>query len=132
MAPLPVLTVAHQRQALITAKQDDRVYGSLRDCLRGMVFLGTPHRGSSLAILGGILARIVNLVAARFGRLARTALIDYLRPDSKALSDLIERSCKQLDGLKIVSCVEQKPTLLFDENRVCTSQCQGSSTADGW
>ena len=73
--------------------------------------MGTPHRGSEIAKLGEILGRVLNIVMARLGNPARTDLIKYLQRDSRELLDVIIESRNQLQDIKILSCVEQKPVI---------------------
>jgi len=45
------------KQALVNAKLDETYHGVAQDTV-GVVFLGTPHRGSAMADLGSIAASI--------------------------------------------------------------------------
>ena len=46
---LLTLTISDLVQALILALEQQHRYGDIITCTRGIVFLGTPHRGAQLA-----------------------------------------------------------------------------------
>ena len=71
---------------------------------RGVIFLGTPHRGSGAATLGEVLAKIA------FLHQPNTGLLQSLRADSRTL----ERQCDEFvtisQNLSIVCVREEMPT----------------------
>jgi hypothetical protein len=73
----------------------------------GIVFLGTPHRGSSIASLGALVGRIINVFLV--AKSIRTDHLRYLEYESKALQDLTDSACNRLANIKIVSFYETKP-----------------------
>jgi hypothetical protein len=60
---------------------DKRNYGTLRDRIHGVVFLGTPHKGTSLASYGEMLVSIAKAVALG----PNGELISQIRENSKEL-----------------------------------------------
>ena len=72
----------------------------------GIIFLGTPHRGSPQANMGQI---IVNLAKIAFKK-PQKQLLETLKQDSYELDTLSEEFSNLHSALKIVSCYEQKET----------------------
>ncbi|KXX73339.1 Ankyrin repeat domain-containing protein 50 [Madurella mycetomatis] len=100
-------------EALIFAHEDNGVYGRLLKSVAGVVFLGTPHKGSNAATLGTLVGRIVNTFVAATSagfqtRLIRTDLLDYLSYDSKHLQDLGVSVRNRLADLAVVSFYESE------------------------
>jgi hypothetical protein len=58
----------------------------LLDSVKGILFIGTPHRGSAAASLGSICADM--LKAASLGRSTNTTLIKQLREGSNMLQEI--------------------------------------------
>lgn len=80
----------------------------------GIVFLGTPHRGSGTASLGNVVGTVVNgLIRSTSvglqGRTIRTDLLRHLESDSKALQELTESVRHRLADIQIVSFYETEP-----------------------
>ena len=73
----------------------------------GVIFLGTPHRGSSIATLGSVVGTIVNLPGLP-AKAVRTDLLDYLKPGSRYLQDLAISVRNRLAGLTVVSFYESE------------------------
>jgi hypothetical protein len=69
--------------------------------------MGTPHRGSSLALWGKMLASIVNAVP--LAPVVRHDLLKVLETTSKELEEISIQSVHRLSGLKIASVVECRP-----------------------
>jgi hypothetical protein len=81
-----------------------------RDLLRsisGVVFMGTPHRGSRAATPAGLLSRIINTVT--FGSAVRSDLIRTLHVSSVELETISRHATELLKGLSVVSFYEQRP-----------------------
>ena len=80
-------------------------YHSVAAAIKGVMFLGTPHRGSDIASWSKILGHIANV--PMLGSI-RTDLLEDLRPKSELLmtisSDFVERGA----GLSIFSIYERK------------------------
>lgn len=104
-------------QALVEAELMVR-YRSIRTSTVGIVFLATPHRGSSVANFGSIVASVVNLVTP-----GMRVFNDTLRDLKKGSSALFETSSKfanicagisihtfyETGGGPLVICVPQLP-----------------------
>jgi len=72
----------------------------------GVIFFGTPHRGSGVASLATMAARLLELTS--FSTSTNTQLSKDLEPDSRRLrfvSDSFQYRCARHE-LKIVSCYE--------------------------
>ncbi|KAM7192205.1 hypothetical protein V8F33_008479 [Rhypophila sp. PSN 637] len=85
------------KQALVTAHEEtsNPLNTTLLRSNAGIVFLGTPHRGSASGSLGSIVLRTDNL--------------ELLKTGSTALQDLSESVRDRLVDLKIVSFFETEP-----------------------
>jgi len=94
-------------QALVLAHEDDSTYGGVLKCVTGVIFLGTPHRGSRIAALGSVVGTIVNLPGLP-AKAVRTDLLDYLKPGSRHLQDLAISVRNRLAGLTVVSFYESE------------------------
>ena len=99
---MPSLTTVH-RQALVMANTR---FEHLKTATFGIIFLGTPHRGSPQAKLGQIVA---NLARISFTR-PQTQVLKLLESNSHELDALSEEFSELHATLKIVSCYEQKET----------------------
>lgn len=70
--------------------------------------MGTPHRGSGLASLGGILGALDGVVnLGGFGKSVRKGLVKDLKKNSKALTDISRSFIERAAYLRIVSFYEQ-------------------------
>lgn len=86
----------------------------LLQSVTGIVFFGTPHRGSGTANLGNLVGTMINtfLKAASAGlqtKIIRTDLLRHLESDSKALQELADSVRDRLGSLQIVSFYETEP-----------------------
>ncbi|KAF8857571.1 hypothetical protein BDZ45DRAFT_744234 [Acephala macrosclerotiorum] len=87
----PLVFIGHSlgglviKQALILA-QDETLYMSIYNSLRGVIFFGTPHQGSSLAAYATVLTRIPLIFANK----PSPKLLEALRRDSRALKKLTD------------------------------------------
>ncbi|KAB5551245.1 hypothetical protein GE09DRAFT_1204258 [Coniochaeta sp. 2T2.1] len=97
------------KQALVTAHEDDAVYGELLRSIAGVVFMGTPHRGSGFATKGSAIGKVVNLFT--LGEVIRTDLLGHLEYDAAPLLELTISVRNRLQNLKVVSCVERNRLL---------------------
>ncbi|KAL7808190.1 hypothetical protein V8C26DRAFT_423602 [Trichoderma gracile] len=68
---------------VVRGHEQDSFYGPLLDRIRGVIFLGTPHRGSDLAYWDSIGTRIVRV--ATLGLTTNTKLSKDLKVDSEML-----------------------------------------------
>ncbi|RYP15106.1 hypothetical protein DL765_005929 [Monosporascus sp. GIB2] len=86
--------------------QLDRCHDLLRSVC-GVVFMGTPHRGSRAAAPARLLSRIINV--ATLGSAVRSDLIRTLQVSSIELETISRHATELLKELTIVSFYEQKP-----------------------
>jgi hypothetical protein len=87
--------------------------------IRGVIFLGTPQRGSGVANIGAIAGRVINAcaMAASAGlqnQIVRRDLLDNLSFDSKALQDLSLSVRNRLLDMQVVSFYETEPLSPFN------------------
>ncbi|KAN0120203.1 ankyrin [Hyaloscypha variabilis] len=105
-ATRPIVFVCHSLGGIV-AKQALRIatnetpYNSIANCTRGIVFMGTPHRGSDLAFWGKILASI-----AKAAFLHPTKNITELQNNSSTLMDVSEDFRSIVGKYSIVSFYE--------------------------
>lgn len=111
-----VMLVTLSAQALVIAHEDnsDPTNQRLLQSMAGIVFFGTPHRGSDTAKLGNLVGTMINtfLKAASAGlqtKTIRTDLLRHLESDSKALQELADSVRDRLGSLQIVSFYETEP-----------------------
>jgi hypothetical protein len=79
----------------------------------GILFLSTPHRGSSQTQFPVVLTRIANVAlsgSSRFVGAMRSDLIKALEKDSKILKDISTDFRNQTRSIKIASFIEQSLT----------------------
>lgn len=87
------MNAANVVQALLISRGSAQQY--YKDILRstyGIVFMGTPHMGSSKASWGGPLTRISNIV-----RTTNKKIVDVLEPGSEMLTNLQQEFHTMLD-----------------------------------
>lgn len=82
----PNLTGAIAFQALIMAGPNPQ-YKDLRRSVSGVVFMGTPHRGTNTA---AIITKLIRVASIGFSSAVRTQLINGLVADCEMLMDLSE------------------------------------------
>ncbi|KAE8443477.1 hypothetical protein EG329_001874 [Mollisiaceae sp. DMI_Dod_QoI] len=110
----PIIFVCHSlgglvvKQALVFS-QMDKLYSDIRNSTYGIVFLATPHRGSSAANLASTLS---NIAVAAFPGI-QTQLLKALQTDSTVLGDLIDNFRHLASDFQIASFYELKPTSLI-------------------
>ncbi len=88
-------------------------YGKIQTAVAGIIFLGTPHRGSNVTRFPALLAKVANAVLSGTSRWAggfREDLIDSLRRESSQLHDISKDFMGIVRGLRIVSCIETATT----------------------
>jgi ankyrin repeat domain-containing protein 50 len=95
------------KQALVLASAQEDYYGELLGRIRGVVFMGTPHRGSRTAGPMLHLSNIINTFT--LGGAIRVDLLKALRVSSKSLEEISTLSLQSLEKLSIISFYEQKP-----------------------
>ncbi|KAH1339728.1 hypothetical protein KXX14_006904 [Aspergillus fumigatus] len=95
----PIVFVCHSLGGIIAKKEQEKV----QQAVYGILFLGTPHNGSSLAAMGKVLVNIVSAFS-----LIRTprALIGTLQKDSEVLLEITEDFLKRRRKVQLVSFYE--------------------------
>ena len=110
----PLIFIAHSlggiivKQALVWAHREPR-YRSIKDHTLGIVFFGTPHRGSGKASYGKTLAN----VAAGVMHKPKSKLIDTLQSNSDTLMRLTSEFKFEAPNIKIITFYETKPMGIF-------------------
>ncbi|KAK2678869.1 P-loop containing nucleoside triphosphate hydrolase [Fusarium oxysporum f. sp. vasinfectum] len=105
----PIIFVCHSfggivfKQAYVRAHEVER-YHELAKSTRGVLFFGTPHRGSGLASWGTMLSSI--LKTASLGTSTNTQLSRDLEPNSRDLDRISQSFKMKSSGLKIYSFYE--------------------------
>jgi len=94
-------------QALIDASLDPQ-YQPIRNATSGMVFLGTPHRGSAAADIGATVANVAAAAIPGFRILNRDLLKD-LRRNSHALAEISGNFSRICASINIHSFFETVP-----------------------
>ena len=110
----PLIFIAHSlggiivKQALVWAHREPQ-YQSIKDTTLGIVFFGTPHRGSDKANYGKILAN----VAAGVMHKPKSKLIDALRNNSDTLMTVTRQFKFDAPNIQILTFYETKPMSMF-------------------
>ncbi|CAI4213338.1 unnamed protein product [Parascedosporium putredinis] len=106
----PIIFIAHSlggiiaKQALFSASIE-RQYYCIKESTLGVVFFGTPHRGSDKLEYGKVLAD----VASKIMNAPRSALLQALKANSHTLLQLTTDFRHQLPQYHVVSFYETKP-----------------------
>lgn len=79
------MTILILFQAVLSAKLHDEDYPVIFESIGGVVFLGTPHRGSDSQSKASLIASIATAVG--FGK--KSQILNVLEKDSEPLSDLV-------------------------------------------
>ncbi|KAF9891553.1 hypothetical protein FE257_004020 [Aspergillus nanangensis] len=109
----PILFICHSlggvvlKQSLVTASSVQDHYGAIMKNTFGIIFMGTPHRGSRVASQARHLARIINITS--LSKTVRSDLLGVLSMSSKVLQNISQLSVPILKDISIVSFYEQKP-----------------------
>ncbi|KAL0935808.1 ankyrin repeat protein [Colletotrichum truncatum] len=90
----------------LSANKNNPSAKAMADSISGVVFLGTPHRGSRLASPASILARIVNVATVGFG--VRSSFLKLLQVSSSELESISLNATYLLADLDVISFYEQK------------------------
>lgn len=110
----PIIFIAHSlggiivKQALVWAYREPQ-YQAIKDHTLGLVFFGTPHRGSNKASYGKILANVATGVMHK----PKSKLISALQSNSEKLMELTLEFKFEAPNLQIVTFYETKPMSLF-------------------
>ncbi|KAM7184442.1 hypothetical protein V8F20_012226 [Naviculisporaceae sp. PSN 640] len=109
----PLVFVCHSlggvlfKEMLIQASLDTSNHGQIARCVKGVVFVGTPHRGSKSASQAQILSKIIN--TATLGSGVRSDLLKSLQVSSPELETISRHAIQLLKAISIVSFYERKP-----------------------
>ncbi|KAH7304874.1 hypothetical protein BKA65DRAFT_544110 [Rhexocercosporidium sp. MPI-PUGE-AT-0058] len=106
------------KKALVIAHERSDRYGSISKDTFGVMFMGTPHRGSDLAFWAGILDSIGDIPA--LGSI-RTQLLQDLQPKSACLGSICSQFVERAKSLRIFTIYERLkikglPGLVVDEH----------------
>lgn len=105
----PVIFICHSlggivfKQAFIRAHEVER-YHSLQRLIFGVIFLGTPHRGSDLASWGSMLSSVLKM--GTLGTSTNSQLLKDLETNSRDLDRISKSFIARSKGLKIYSFYE--------------------------
>lgn len=80
-------------------------YQPIKDATLGLIFIGTPHRGSDKATYGKVLANVAQFVSHR----PPARLLSALQTNSDILSRLTTDFRFQLPDHEVCSFFEQRP-----------------------
>jgi hypothetical protein len=83
----------------------ERIFHHLKTATYGIIFLGTPHRGSDKANIAIKVATMVKMIYPGM----QTQIIQSLQKNSSQLQDLGDNFRNLHSQLKIVSCYELEP-----------------------
>ncbi|KAK3997963.1 hypothetical protein QBC44DRAFT_303083 [Cladorrhinum sp. PSN332] len=103
------------KKALIDASLDPQ-YQSIRNATTGIVFLGTPHRGSAAADLGGTIANVVAAAIPGF-RILNRDLLNNLRRNNQTLIEIsgnFSRICASINIHSFFETVPQGGQVIVD------------------
>ncbi|KAF6822496.1 hypothetical protein CPLU01_11994 [Colletotrichum plurivorum] len=103
--------IEHVTQALCAMARSS----SAMEDTRGIIFLGTPHQGSSLSIAASILGKLTALLGSN------TALLLTLQSNHNQLSDLEDEFRRVATDKQITSFYETKPTFYLGLSLGCVS-----------
>ncbi|KAJ5603985.1 hypothetical protein N7537_006941, partial [Penicillium hordei] len=94
-------------QALVKASSSP-VYKAIRASIIGTIFMGTPHRGSSVASLGKVVANAAKLCSIGIS----VSHLNSLLPDSRELSELSTEFGQNIFSppVKVINFFESKKT----------------------
>ncbi|CAD6592657.1 MAG: hypothetical protein ASARMPRED_006495 [Alectoria sarmentosa] len=110
----PIIFIAHSlggiivKQALVWAHREPQ-YQTIRDHTLGIVFFGTPHRGSDKANYGKILANVATGVMHK----SKSKLISALQSNSETLMRLTSEFKFEAPNMEIMTFYETKPMGIF-------------------
>jgi hypothetical protein len=87
------------------AHENDKQYGDILSSCKGVVFMGTPHRGSSLAFWAATASTIIN--TASLSNALRSDLLRNLEQKSTVLREVSRQFIPRVDNVRIVSFFER-------------------------
>ena len=110
----PIIFIAHSlggiivKQALVWAHREPQ-YKAIKDHTLGLVFFGTPHRGSEKATYGKILANVATGVMHK----PKSKLISALQSNSETLMKLTSEFKFEAPNMNVTTFYETKPMKPF-------------------
>jgi hypothetical protein len=90
------------------AHESDNTYGDISKSCKGIIFMGTPHRGTDIASWGTLLSRLAN--ALTLSSTVRTDLFKDLETGSKTLQVISRQFVQRGSLIRIVSFYEREGT----------------------
>lgn len=108
----PLIFIAHSlggivvKKAIIIAHEQQSYYGAIGESTLGIIFMGTPHRGSELVPWAMMFSNVVNL--ATLGNGVHKNLLRQLDRKSNILTDISRQFMHRAPSLKIMSFIEQQ------------------------
>ncbi|KAI9775820.1 MAG: hypothetical protein M1839_000871 [Geoglossum umbratile] len=109
--------ITYGLQSLILAHERSSEYSNISEMVRGVVFMGTPHRGSDVAYWGNFLSCMLRI--AQLGLKGNNNLLVDLKQNSKALSDISQQFIERGKLLQIRTFYEIErlgPIIITDED----------------
>lgn len=94
-------------QAMIVAHEKAMRYGGFEQAVAGVIFLGTPHRGSEIVYWSKLLAKFANAFTA--GKV-REDLLKILEPKSAEMGTICSQFVERGMRLQIFSFFERRDT----------------------
>lgn len=117
------------KKAIVLARIHTQKYPFLQESIKGIIFLSTPHRGSSSAGWAKMLANIVNTTGTAFltsgiSGLVRTNFLDALDKNSDQLRIISEEFSSQVNHVTLVSFYEMENTQVMSVAACLVSTAQ--------
>ncbi|KAL2070583.1 hypothetical protein VTL71DRAFT_13609 [Oculimacula yallundae] len=120
----PIIFICHSlggivlKKALIIAHEKSDRYSSISRDTFGVMFMGTPHRGSDIAFWGKLFGTMADILTA--GSI-RTQLLKDLQPKSSCLGDICLQFVERSQTLRIFTIYERLkirgvPSLVVDKD----------------
>jgi hypothetical protein len=103
------------------AINEPQLYRNIQEAVTGVLFLGTPHRGSVTTSFSNVLVNVANVAlmgASQVTDSMRSNLINSLKKDWDELRDISTEFQQQKPTFSIISLIEQRITPPF-RTRVC-------------
>lgn len=106
----PIVFICHSlggiivKKAIVLAHERSETYGGLLSEIKGVVFMGTPHRGSYVATWGQILASIPNTLT--LGTTVKKEFMKTLSANSRELQDISHSFVQRGRALRLFSFYE--------------------------
>ncbi|KAL9118378.1 MAG: hypothetical protein Q9187_005078 [Circinaria calcarea] len=93
-------------EALVYAHERSKQFDTLIRRVRGVMFMGTPHRGSDTAYWVSFLTDLLRI--GTLGVNTNNDLVNALMKESKTLSDIAQQFCERGAPLQIITCYETR------------------------